>query len=86
MRVSWDRSKVPGAVREERDQYIEWLKGPAARHCAQVREVTIEEPEPARIHGSVDCVRCGEAVMETRTRTVGGDTVCITCAEDILDG
>ena len=86
VRVSWDRSKVPVTVREERDQYIEWLKSPAARQCAEVREVTIEEPEPARVRDSVNCARCGEAVMETRTRTIGGDVVCIPCAEDILDG
>jgi len=81
VRVSWDRGKAPEAVREDRERYIEWLKSPAARQCAQVREVTIDAPEPARIRDSVPCARCGEATMETRTRTIDGESVCIPCAE-----
>ena len=84
VRVSWDRDRVPEEVRGDREGYIEWLRSAAARQCAQVREVTIEAPEPARIRDSVTCPRCGEAVMETRTRAVGADAVCIPCAEGAL--
>ncbi|MFH1568570.1 MAG: FmdE family protein [Gemmatimonadota bacterium] len=77
VRVSWDRGRVPEAVRQDRSQYIDWLKSPAARAGAEVREVTIAEPEPAQVRASVPCARCGEAVMETRTRRAGGLVVCI---------
>ena len=46
-----------------------------------VREVDVDEPEPARIMKSVECAFCGERVMETRTREINGKTACIPCAE-----
>ncbi len=81
VRVSWDRGKVPEAVRDDREHYIEWLKSAEARQCAEILEVTIEEPEKAQIRDSVTCSHCGEATMESRTRTVDGEAVCIPCAE-----
>lgn len=45
-----------------------------------VDEVTVELPPPARIRASVVCDRCGEPVMETRTRKRGERTLCIPCA------
>jgi formylmethanofuran dehydrogenase subunit E len=38
-----------------------------------------EPPQPARIHPSIRCARCGEEVMETRIREVGGESLCIPC-------
>jgi formylmethanofuran dehydrogenase subunit E len=46
-----------------------------------LREVRIDEPEPARIMKSITCASCGESVMETRTREIHGKTVCIPCAQ-----
>ena len=51
--------------------------------------LTIEEitPEPlpmAHIHESVCCDRCGEPVMETRIRLMGGAPYCIPCFEDLM--
>jgi formylmethanofuran dehydrogenase subunit E len=49
----------------------------------------IEEiaPEPlpmAHIHESVCCDRCGEPVMETRIRLLGGAPHCIPCFEELM--
>ncbi len=51
--------------------------------------LTIEEvtPEPlpmAHIHESVCCDRCGESVMETRIRLLGGAPHCIPCFEELM--
>jgi len=45
-----------------------------------IEETTIDLPAPARIHDSIVCDRCGEPVMETRTRRRGQRVVCIPCA------
>jgi formylmethanofuran dehydrogenase subunit E len=46
-----------------------------------IEETQIELPAPARIFNSVNCGRCGEPVMETRTRRRAGRTLCIPCAQ-----
>ena len=46
-----------------------------------VEDIELKLPPPARIHNSVPCQRCGEAVMSTRTRRRGGRLLCIPCAQ-----
>ena len=41
--------------------------------------VDIELPPKAKIHKSVRCDKCGESVMETRTVSAEGKTLCIPC-------
>ena len=36
-------------------------------------------PRPARVLASLTCAHCGEATMESRTRRLGGETLCIPC-------
>ncbi|HUT33982.1 MAG TPA: FmdE family protein [Planctomycetota bacterium] len=45
-----------------------------------IEEMTIKLPSPSRIRESVICQRCGEPVMQTRTRRRSGKTLCIPCA------
>jgi formylmethanofuran dehydrogenase subunit E len=40
-------------------------------------------PRPARILESMVCGHCAEAVMESRTRRFGGQTLCIPCFEKV---
>lgn len=43
----------------------------------------------ARVRESVQCQECGENVMETRIRLLGGRLLCIPCfeaAQEVLDG
>jgi formylmethanofuran dehydrogenase subunit E len=53
----------------------------AASELFDVKRIIPEMPEPARIFQSIVCSSCGEKVMETRTRDVGGKVVCTPCAE-----
>lgn len=50
-----------------------------------IDDLTLDLPAPARIHDSVVCDRCGEPVMETRTRRRGERVLCIPCASRSLD-
>jgi len=47
----------------------------------EIREVTMEIPEEARIHASMICAGCGESTMETRIRLFRGRPYCIPCFE-----
>ena len=44
-----------------------------------VEKLTCDPPRPARILESLVCKGCGETVMESRTRRIGGETYCIPC-------
>ena len=46
-----------------------------------IQDVDPVIPEKARIHGSMICTGCGEKVMETRARLLGGVPYCIPCFE-----
>jgi len=46
-----------------------------------IEETEIALPSPAQIHNSIVCERCGEPVMETRTRRRAGKVLCIPCAQ-----
>lgn len=42
---------------------------------------SFQMPKPARILESLRCENCGEMTMESRTRRIGGKTLCIPCFE-----
>jgi formylmethanofuran dehydrogenase subunit E len=46
----------------------------------QITRPQMLPPSPARILQSLRCERCGEKVMESRTRGVGDKALCIPCA------
>lgn len=50
------------------------------------REFRGVPPPRARIHSSVVCAECGEAVMETRIRRLEGRDLCQPCFEANLHG
>jgi len=45
----------------------------------RITELTCDPPKSARILESLVCKGCGETVMESRTRRIGGETYCIPC-------
>ncbi|MFN2557674.1 MAG: FmdE family protein [Nitriliruptorales bacterium] len=47
----------------------------------EVREFLGAPPPRARIHASIPCADCGEAVMETRIRRLEGRDLCQPCFE-----
>ncbi|RJP70889.1 MAG: formylmethanofuran dehydrogenase [Candidatus Abyssobacteria bacterium SURF_17] len=67
-----------GKLREKLIQHI--LSGSAEDFLAW-RPVSEEPPSPARIRPSITCENCGEQVMQTRIRKVGGQNLCIPCSE-----
>jgi formylmethanofuran dehydrogenase subunit E len=85
VRVTFNDRAIPKGLRDDREQFIEWLLTAPEAEIVSMKEVRIEEPEPARIMKSVICTFCGESVMETRTREIQGKTACIPCAEKIED-
>jgi formylmethanofuran dehydrogenase subunit E len=50
-----------------------------------VQELAGGPPRQARLHASVECASCREAVMETRIRRLGGRELCLPCFEAALD-
>jgi len=46
-----------------------------------VQTVTPNIPAKARVRESIQCESCGEMVMETRLRLMGGRKLCIPCFE-----
>jgi len=83
MRAVFNDRSVPEGMRENREQFITWLLTSPEEVIVSLKEVQIDEPEPARIRKSVTCAFCGESVMETRTREIQGKTACIPCAGKI---
>ncbi|MDI7276557.1 MAG: FmdE family protein [Anaerolineae bacterium] len=66
------------ALRQDRAQAI---LGRPLEELFEVQAVDLPIPPPARIHGSVRCAGCGEAVMETRARLLDGEAFCLPCFE-----
>ena len=79
VRVNYHGKGMPEG--KTREQIIEYLLKAHESEILNLKNVTIEEPEPARIHKSIKCDVCGEAVMETRIRDMKGGKVCTPCSE-----
>jgi len=80
VRVVFNADNVPENVRRDRNQFIKWLLTSPEKDVVSLREVHIDEPEPAKIIDSVKCDLCGETVMKTRTRKLNDKRLCIPCA------
>ncbi len=80
VRVSFHGRGIPEGMREDRAAFTKWVLDAPSEALLTVQEVTIGEPEQARIHRSEKCEICGESVMETRLREAGGRQVCIPCS------
>jgi formylmethanofuran dehydrogenase subunit E len=72
--------KEYGKLRQELIQHV--LSCPA-EDFLKWSPLDEQAPRPARICPSIVCQKCGEQVMETRIRNVGGKTLCIPCAEPL---
>ena len=81
VRVVFKEDNIPEDIRTDRDRCTKWLQTAPADKIIDLQEVTIDEPEPARIMDSVRCEVCGEVVMASRIRRIGPKSACIPCAE-----
>jgi len=52
----------------------------------EIKEITFNHPEKARIFTSVECSCCGEKVMEPRARIKEGKITCIPCSVEYTRG
>ncbi|MFZ0450608.1 MAG: FmdE family protein [Desulfatiglandaceae bacterium] len=80
VRVVFRHGNVSDDLRKERAKFTDWLLSAPEEEVVTMEEVVIEEPEPARIMISAECAFCHEDVMETRTKEIKGQVVCIPCA------
>ncbi len=85
-RALFDRVRQGEASPEERSRFQElhqararWILERPLEELFAVQPVEPTVPARARIHSSVSCEGCGEAVMETRARIFRGKTYCIPC-------
>ena len=72
----------------------EWIEGTKAVRAERIMEASLKDlfemkpaegamPKKARILESLTCQSCGEATMESRTRRLLGQTLCIPCFEAV---
>ena len=81
VRVVYKGGNVPKSVRENRQEFINWLLSADEKDIIGIKEVAITELEPAKMYPTVKCGFCGELVMETRTEQIDGKYACIPCAQ-----
>ena len=81
VRVVFHGKGVPDNLRDDRTTLTKWILNAPADRILSITQVSVPEPEPAKVRGSVACARCGELVMESRLREFDGTRVCIPCAE-----
>jgi formylmethanofuran dehydrogenase subunit E len=78
-----DRSpEVTAAVQNRNTRKMESVLETDDAELFEVKRISVEMPDPARIYKSITCSSCGEKVMETRTRMIDGKELCIPCAEN----
>lgn len=81
-----------GEASEEEQRRFRELHEAASRRILELDPETLFDirqflgipPPKARIHNSVICEACGEAVMETRVRRLSGRQLCQPCFEAAL--
>ncbi len=80
LRGEADRRRGRRRKRDRSERVLEIL-GTPVKELFKVTRVRVDLPPKAAIRGSEICARCGEPVMVTRLKEVGGKLVCIPCSE-----
>ena len=83
--------EADGKATPEEIASIDTLRNDLQQHLMQVElqdlfnvtPVDTGLPRPARVLASLTCARCGESTMESRTRRLGGETLCIPCFNEL---
>jgi formylmethanofuran dehydrogenase subunit E len=81
VRVAFHGRGISDVVRKDRAALAQYILDAPQDAILSVAPVSLAEPEPARVHKSVECSSCGELVMESRVRQIDGKPVCIPCAD-----
>ena len=80
IRVVFNAKGLPPEIRSDRGALIQFILKSPESEILTLKQVTIDEPSPARIQESVNCERCGESVMKSRVQEINGKFLCIPCA------
>lgn len=62
-----------------RDEYMDYLITTPYSELFDVKQPTVQLPEPARIFPSHECAVCGEMTAEYALRVQDGKLVCLDC-------
>jgi formylmethanofuran dehydrogenase subunit E len=78
-----DRSpEVTAAVQDRKALKMQAVLAAEDAELFEVQRIQAAMPEPAQIFQSLTCDKCGEKVMEPRTRVIDGRMLCIPCSEE----
>lgn len=86
IRVALTIHRTPRSGEDASSQRQEWLRTLLDMEEGMLFSISpVQEPPPplARVFSTLPCSRCGEPVMQTRIRFLGGKAHCIPCAEEV---
>jgi formylmethanofuran dehydrogenase subunit E len=81
VRVHFHGKGIPEEIQGDREALAQWILTAPSAQMLSLEQVTIPEPEPARIMESIPCAFCGEGVMASRIRQKDAKPACIPCCE-----
>jgi formylmethanofuran dehydrogenase subunit E len=81
VRVHFHGQGIPEELQDDREALAQWILTAPSEQMLSLAQVTIPEPEPARIINSILCAFCGEGVMASRIRQRATQPACIPCYE-----
>ncbi len=78
-----DRSpEVTAMVQDRKARKMNSILEADDEELFEIKRISVEMPEPAKIYKTVTCANCGENTMEPRTRMIGGKLLCIPCRQE----
>jgi formylmethanofuran dehydrogenase subunit E len=80
VRVVFHGNGIPDVLRKDRMARTDYILTAPDRDLISVSTATVEIPEPATVRESDVCSYCGERVMVSRIREIGGRCLCIPCS------
>jgi formylmethanofuran dehydrogenase subunit E len=72
--------------RKRMNDISELMRETPVEKMFDIKHITVEIPQKARIFNSVKCSKCGEMLAESRARVQNGETVCISCYDEYTRG
>jgi len=77
------RNDTRDRMGDSREERIQNLLGASDEDILNVQVVDLRLPDKAEIHETLQCARCREGVMSTRTSAEGDKVYCLPCASDL---
>lgn len=82
VRVAWRACCMPASLEDDREARVAWILRTPAEEILDLRPIRLAPPGRAEMRPSVTCDRCGERVMDTRTRLHNRKLLCAPCLRD----